>query len=263
MKIKLLFFVLIVTLSIRNSFGQTYTTGAGNWTNVWIASSGKFDVPNGIGLWSSGSTTQGKGQLEGRFFTTDGTLNGTQRTVKPGQKIRIRIAGQDGDGRTGIETNGIIGVSIKSGGDMFDGGSSLAGRYDHNSILKIEFVGGQSTARFTNGSGFSTSFMPNFTNFKSGTTYDIEVISDREFNLVIGSNRNNIKSFAGSGSVSPALIHIRNSGANMDGLFTLLEVSNLTAVNLTANTGETLTVTGVISNNESTPNKVEKMVVEQ
>ncbi|MFN3907451.1 MAG: T9SS type A sorting domain-containing protein [Flavobacterium sp.] len=241
-------------MSSQWSVGQVYTTGQSNWSEVWNESAGKFDFTNGIGLFSFGTTTQGN--VQGRFFTVDGSLNGTQRTVKPGQRIRIRIAGQDGGGRDGIVTNGIIGVSIKSGGGMFDG-SGLASRYDNNSILKIEFVGGQSTARFTDGSDFSTVNMPNFTNFKSGVTYDIEVISDREFNIVIGSNRNNIRTFAGSSGVSPSLIHIRNSGANMDGLFTLLEVFDQ-PINLTANTSESLTVTGVISNNESTSNSVNK-----
>lgn len=246
--------VLMCLMVSYGVWGQVYTTGANNWNNVWTQNSGRFDFTNGIGQFSFGSISEG--QVDGRFFTTDGTFGGTQRTVKPGQRIRIRIAGQDGGGRSGIVTDGIIGVSIKSGGGMFDG-TGPAGRYDNNSILKIEFVGGQSTARFTDGSSFSTSFMPNFSNFKSGTTYDIEVISDREFNLVIGANRNNIRSFAGSTSVSPALIHVRNTGANMDGLFTLLEVSNL-PVNLTANGSESFTVTGVISNNESTANTVEK-----
>jgi len=241
-------------LSSQWSVGQVYTTGQSNWSEVWNESAGKFDFTNGIGLFSFGTTTQGN--VQGRFFTVDGSLNGTQRTVKPGQRIRIRIAGQDGGGRDGIVTNGIIGVSIKSGGGMFDG-SGLASRYDNNSILKIEFVGGQSTARFTDGSDFSTVNMPNFTTFKSGVTYDIEVISDREFNIVIGSNRNNIRTFAGSSGVSPSLIHIRNSGANMDGLFTLLEVFDQ-PINLTANTSESFTVTGVISNNESTSNTVNK-----
>lgn len=249
------FFILLFScFSITSGVGQTYTTGVANWTQVWNASSGRFDFTNGIGMFSFGSTSEG--QVEGRFFTTDGTLNGTQRTVKPGQKIIIRIAGQDGGGRSGIVNDGVIGISIKSGGGIFDG-SGLAGRYDNNSILKIEFVGGQSTARFTDGSGFSTANMPNFSSFKSGTTYEIEVISDREFNLVVGSNRNNIRSFGGSGSVSPALIHARNSGANMDGLFTLLEVVNQ-AINLTANGSEEYTVTGVISNNESNSNTVVK-----
>lgn len=255
LKYKIPLVVYIFIISNNYSSAQNYTTGNSNWTNVWNENSGSFSVTNGVAQFSFGSTVQG--QLDGRFFTTDGTLNGTQRTVKPGQRIRIRIAGQDGGGRTGIVNDGIIGVSIKSGGGIFDGGTSLAGRYDNNSILKIEFLGGQSTARFSDGAGFSTTNMPNFTDFKSGTTYDIEVVSDREFNLVIGSNRNNIRSFTGSTGVSPALIHVRNSGANMDALFTLLEVSNM-PINLTANASESFNVTGVISNNESTINNVNK-----
>lgn len=247
-------FFLFSFFTFSKLIGQTYTTGVANWTQVWNSNSGRFDFTNGIGMFSFGNTAEG--QVEGRFFTVDGTLNGTQQTVKPGQKIIIRIAGQDGGGRSGIVNDGIIGISIKSGGGIFDG-TGLAGRYDNNSILKIEFVGGQSSARFTDGGGFSTANMPNFSSFKSGTTYEIEVISDREFNLVVGSNRNNIRSFGGSGSVSPALIHARNSGANMDGLFTLLEVVNQ-AINLTANGSEEYIVTGVISNNESNSNTVVK-----
>ena len=68
--------------------------------------------------------------------------------------------------------------------------------------------------------------MPNFTTFKSGVTYDIEVISDKEFNLVISGTRNNVQTFAnGGGSIRQ--IALTNISANMDGLFTNLAVSNL------------------------------------
>lgn len=246
--------LIAIFFSFINCWGQIYTTGESAWQNVWSLNSGKFSFTEGVGLFSFGDETQG--QVEGRFFTIDGTLGNTQLTIKPGQRIRIRIAGQSTNGRDGIQTNGVIGVSIKSNGTLFDG-DSPGSRYDANSILKIEFVGGQNSARFTDGGGFSTANMPNFNNFKSGTTYDIEVISDREFNLVIGSNRNNVRSFAGSNSVEPRMLHIRNTGSNMDALFTQLEVTNI-PINLTANGTEEFSITGVISNNNTTPNDVQK-----
>lgn len=237
-----------------NAFAQTYTNGCGNWTNVWRNSSGCFGFTGGVGLFSFGNTSQG--DVNGRFITVDGTLNGTQVALNPGQKITIRVAGQDSSGRTGIVTDGIIGFSLRSTSNLFDGGGDLDSRYNNNALTKVEFRGGDGNARFLKSSGLEYANMPNFAGFKSGVTYEIEVISDKEFNLVIGGTRNNIEPFAnGGGSIRQ--IQIRNSGANMDGLFTNLTVTNL-PINLTANTGETFTVTGVMSDNGANVNTVTK-----
>ena len=251
MKKLLLLFFAISSLAIS---AQTYTNGCGNWSNVWRNSSGCFGFTGGVGLFSFGATDQG--DTNGRFITVDGTLGGTQVTLNPGQKIVMRIAGQDSSGRTGIVTDGIIGFSLRSTTNLFDGGADLDSRYNNNALTKVEFRGGDGNARFLKSSGLEYANMPNFNSFKSGVTYEIEVISDKEFNLVIGGTRNNIEPFAnGGGSIRQ--IQVRNSGANMDGLFTNLAVSNL-PINLTSNTGETFTVTGVMSNNGATVNTVNK-----
>lgn len=235
-------------------FAQTYSNGCGNWTNTWRNAAGCFGFTGGVGLFSFGTTTQG--ELNGRFITDDGTTSGTSVTLNPGQKIVMRIAGQTTSGRTGIATDGIIGFSLRSTTGLFDGGADLDSRYNNSALTKVEFRGGDLNARFLKSSGLEFGNMPDFATFKSGVTYEIEVISDKEFNLVIGGTRNNIEPFAnGGGSIRQ--IQIRNSGANMDGQFTNLAVSNL-PINLTSNTGETFTVTGVISNNGATVNTVEK-----
>lgn len=236
----------------------TYTGGSGNWTNIWRNSSGAGGVPIGLGpgisLFSFGSTTQG--DLNARFITVDGTLGGSQTTLNPGQKIVMRIAGQDGGGRSGITTDGIIGFSLRTTTNLFDGGADLDSRYNNNALTKVEFRGGDGNARYNTANGLVYGNMPNFTTFKSGVIYEIEVISDKEFNIVIAGTRNNIEQFANGGGAIRQ-IQVRNSGANMDGLFSSLSVSNL-PINLTSNTGETFTVTGVMSNNGANVNTVNK-----
>lgn len=237
------------------SFSQTYTTGAAAWTNVWSANSGAFDFTGGIGQFSFGSTSEG--ELRGRFIhTTGGTGGGTTTTLKPGQKLAITIAGQNGGGRTGIVTDGIIGVSFRTTAGLFDGGGTLNDRYANNAVTRIEFRGGDGNARYLTATGLVYANMPNFATFKSGVTYELEVISDKEFNLVVAGTRNNIQGMAnGGGAITQ--IQIRNSGANMDGLYTNLAVSDI-PINVTANSGETFTVTGVISNNGATANTLQK-----
>lgn len=233
---------------------QTYINGCGNWANVWRNSSGCNGFPGGVQLFSFGATNQG--DVNGRFITVDGTIGGTQVTLNPGQKIVMRIAGQDGGGRTGITTDGIIGFSLRSTTNLFDGGADLDPRYNNNALTKVEFRGGDGNARYNTANGLVYANMPNFSSFKSGTTYEIEVISDKEFNIVIGATRNNIEPFAnGGGQIRQ--IQIRNSGANMDANFTNLVVSNL-PINLTSNIGETFTVTGVMSDNGANVNTVNK-----
>lgn len=251
MKKLLLIVCLFGSLAVT---AQTYINGCGNWTNTWRNSAGCFAFTGGVGLFSFGTT--GQGELDGRFITVDGSLGGTQVTLNPGQKIVMRIAGQDSSGRTGIVTDGIIGFSLRSTTNLFDGGADLDSRYNNNALTKVEFRGGDGNARYLKSSGLESANMPNFATFKSGVTYEIEVISDKEFNLVIGGTRNNIEPFAGGGG-SIRQIQIRNSGANMDGIFTNLVVSNL-PINLTSNTGETFTVTGVMSDNGANVNPVNK-----
>ena len=246
--------LLVCVLVSQVTIAQTYTNGCGNWSNVWRNSSGCFGFTGGVGLFSFGGTNQG--DVNGRFITVDGTLSGTPVTLNPGQKIVMRIAGQNSSGRTGIVTDGIIGFSLRSTSSLFDGGADLDSRYNNNALTKVEFRGGDGNARYLKGSGLEYANMPDFNSFKAGVTYEIEVISDKEFNLVIGGARNNIELFAGGGG-SIRQIQIRNSGANMDGLFTNLAVSNL-PINLTSNTGETFTVTGVMSNNGANVNTVNK-----
>ncbi len=245
--------LVCVLVSVVTS-AQTYINGCGNWTNTWRNSSGCFGYTGGLGLFSFGTTNQG--EVNGRFITVDGTLGGTKVTLNPGQKIVMRIAGQNSSGRTGIVTDGIIGFSLRSTSSLTDGGADLDSRYNNNALTKVEFRGGDGNARYNTANGLVYGNMPDFNAFKSGVTYEIEVISDKEFNLVIGGTRNNIEPFAnGGGSIRQ--IQIRNSGANMDGLFTNLVVSNL-PINLTSNTGETFTVTGVMSDNGANVNTVDK-----
>jgi autotransporter-associated beta strand protein len=236
---------------------QTYTTGVANWNNAWVQSAGVFDIPNGIGLFSHSSGTN-DGVTETRLITIDGTKDGTARSLNPGQKLILRMAGQDGGGRTGINTGGRIGFSLRtSSNPYFDGGTAgVFNRYDASSILRVEYIGGNSNASYTSASGSIIATMPNFATFKSGVTYEVEVISNKEFNLVIGGVRRNIQSFANGGGIINQ-IAITNISSNMDALFTNLAVAN-TPISLSAGSAENVLVTGVISDNGSTSNTVIK-----
>jgi len=246
---------MIALFTSFTAFSQTYSTGTANWTNVWSASSGAFDITGGIGLYSFGGTTNG--ELRGRFInSTGGTVAASNTTLNPGQRLTIKVAGQDGGGRSGIVTDGIIGVSFRTTSNLFDGGGTLDDRYVNNALTRIEFRGGDGNARFNTAGGLVYTNMPNFTTFKSGVTYELEVISDKEFNLVVGGTRYNIQGFANGGGTIRQL-QVRNSGANMDGLFTNLAVANI-PINLTSNSGETFTVNGIISDNGTTANTVVK-----
>jgi len=247
-------FLLILSLFIfSNSYSQVYTTGAANWPQVWDSNSGYFDVSDGVGLYSFGDNVA-QGQLNGRFITSDGTVNGNTTTLNPGQKLIIKMTGQNGDGRSGIQTNGMIGFSLRTTNDLYDGGGDMNSRYSGNSVLRVEFLGGESSAKFWTGSGISTSGMPNFTTFKAGVIYEVEVISDKEFNLIVGGTRHNIHLFNNGGGTIRQ-IQVRNSGANMDAVFTNLEVANI-PIHLYSTDAKV--ITGIIANNGATANTVTK-----
>ncbi len=254
---RFLLFVTLTIIAVNASFSQTYTTGQGNWTDTWSQNAGAFDFTNGVGLYSSGNAGN-DGITRARLITTDGTAGGTATTLNPGQKLTFRVAGQDASGRTGITTGGRIGFALRTNSSLFyDAGSTnVFSRYDASSIVRVEYIGGNGTATFTNSGGSSSGNMPNFSTFKSGVTFEVEVISDKEFNLVIGGTRDNVQAFAnGGGSIRQ--VTITNISQNMDGLFTNLAVSNI-PINLTANGAELFTVSGVVSNNGATTNTVQK-----
>ena len=173
----------------------------------------------------------------------------------------INLGGQDGGGRTGVQTGGRIGFSLGAGTDIFNGADALQ-RATNNSLLRVEFVGGSSFAAFTGDTTVSAS-MPSFNEFKNGEYYRIQVLSADEFTLSYGSDSNansmvyNMQDFAGSGG-SIGKITLYNLGSNMDSVFGSIVVSNAPFLNFSNNTGENNTISGIISDNGGTANNVQK-----
>ncbi len=236
----------------------TYTTGHLNWTQTWDSNSNKFDFTGGFAEASWGDVAT-NGQVAGRFFTDNGATTGVTQPLRVGQKVVIRISGGDADGRTGVETNGRIGISFRSSSGIFDDGGtgSAFNRLAHNARLRLDFLGGGTSARHIGASTITTG-MPGFSDFKAGQTYEIEIISANEYNLqVVSGMRYNVVLLSGSGEINQIIAY--NIGKNMNARFTDLAVVDLATVSLRSNASETKTVTGVISDNGSTANSVTKV----
>lgn len=239
----------------------TYTT---NTTQAWSSSSG-LRTPSGAGWtisqYSFGTDTT-SGQVNGGYFSTGTTIgSGTAEALRVGQVFLIRMGGEDDSGRTGIQSGGRIGFSLGTGTDIFNGGTGLA-RATNDGLVRVEFVGGASSASFSAGSTVTTS-MPGFPDFKSGQYYAVEVLSDKEFILRYGTSSNantvvyNMQSFAGSGG-SIGKVTLYNLGQNMASLYSNIVVSNTPYLNFSNNTGENNTIAGVISDNGATANAAVK-----
>jgi len=246
-------FVFILLSVLVNA--QTYSTDPADWTQEWNSSSGIYQATGGVGIYSFGTDVT-SGQVNSRNFTSDGTTSGTNQAMQVGQKLTIKLAAPVGGGRSGIQSGGRIGFDLKNRVSFFDGGTGQA-RYFNGSMLRYEYQGGQSAAQLVDGTGTTTTGMPGFTDFTNGITYEVEVISDKEYNFqVVSGSRFNIRSFSSTGQLQQ--ISIANLGENRDGVYTNFVISNMTTVGLTANTGETFTVAGVISN-KATANTVTKL----
>ncbi len=247
---------LIFSFAVFFVNGQAvYTTAVADWTQSWNSSSGAYQAGGGPGLFSSG-TNNSEGQVNTRLLTSDGTTTGAQQALRVGQKLIIRLTAPIGGGRSGIQSGGRIGFALKSSTGLFDGTGGF-GRYNANSLMRVEYQGGQSTAQIVDGGGTTLTGMPNFTDFVNGQTYEVEMISDKEYNLqVLSGTRYNIRSMTATSTVKQ--VTIANLGENRDGVYTLVEVANTATVSVVANGVESFTVTGVISNNGGTANTLTK-----
>ncbi len=235
---------------------------SGSYSNVWGSSSGTFTPasPYNFAQFSFGGATN-NGEVSGRLFTTDGSLTGTSQSLNVGQTFLINMGGQTSGGRDGITTGGRIGFALYSGTDIFNGGASNAlGRVQSDSLLRVEFVGGNSTTSIV---GASTDSGPTFSDFKDGEYYRITVLSDRQFTISYGDSdatsdfTYNMSDLSGSGGTIQRL-NVYNLGANMDALFGQIVVSNAPYLNFSNNTGESKTINGIVGNNGATANNLVK-----
>jgi autotransporter-associated beta strand protein len=257
-------FSLLAAAALVAGGGQieAQTTYSGSWSNVWDSSSGTFvpSSPYNFGQFSSGGSTN-NGQVNGRLFTTNGSLTGTAQSLNVGQTFLINMGGQTGGGRSGITTGGRIGFALYSGTDIFNGGNGSAfDRVSSSSLLRVEFLGGSSTTSII---GASTDGGPNFTDFKDGEFYRVSVLSDRQFTISYGETdattefTYNMSDLSGSGGTIQR-VSVYNLGANMDSLFGAIIVSNAPYLNFSNNTGEAKTINGIVGNNGSVSNAVVK-----
>lgn len=238
-----------------------YTTNHTDWLITWQnGSSGRFQGTGGPALFSDNGSAA-DGIVIARLLTVDGTTSGTPQPLRVGQRIRIRVTAPTGGGRSGIDPSGArIGFSLRSNSNVFHPDPAPNGalsRYDVDSRFRLEFQGGESSARFLDNTGAVNSGMPGFTDFVNGITYEFEQISSDEFNLqVVGGTLYNVKRMYNSGPIRQITLY--NVGRNRDAVFTDLQVVNMDSISLRANINETFTVTGIIENNGTTPNPVTK-----
>lgn len=241
---------------------QAQTTYSGSYSNVWGSSSGTFTPasPYNFAQFSFGGATN-NGEVSGRLFTTDGSLAGSAQSLNVGQTFLINMGGQTGGGREGITTGGRVGFALYSGTDIYNGGSSNAlGRVQSDSLLRVEFVGGNANTSIV---GASTDAGPDFADFKNGEYYRVTILSDRQFTISYGDTdatsdfTYNMSDLAGSGGTIQRL-NVYNLGANMDALFGAIVVSNAPYLNFSNNTGESKTINGIVGNNGSISNAVVK-----
>ncbi|MCH8569567.1 MAG: T9SS type A sorting domain-containing protein [Balneolales bacterium] len=237
----------------------SYVNNNDSWEPLWNWGSGILNEQNGIKVFSFEDLSDNRrGGAFGRFFTNDGSFNdnfASSQALTSGQILNLNISGENSFGRVGIEDGGFpgrIGFSIKTGEFLDSGGDGATNKATADNRFRLEFVGGQGSARFV-AANTVNSGMPGFDAFKSGQTYRLEVISENEFNLqVVSGTRYNIESFGGSGQLNSLVIF--NIGANMDALFTDLTVEQPGTIQLQANDFETRTITGLISDITNTGN---------
>jgi len=246
---------------------QAQTTYASNYTQVWTAGdtlSGLRTPGAGytISMFSANGTNASNGQVMGKLFTANGQTNGAPLSLQVGQTFLIRMGGEDSGGRTGITNGGRIGFTLGAGTDLFAGDSAIA-RATNAARLRVDFVGGGSSARFI-GDSLVTSGMPNFTQFKAGLYYAVDMLSADEFTLRWGTTAAatdgifNMANFGGTAGGSIGKIQIYNLGANMGASYSNIIVSNAPYLNFSNSAGQTSNITGLVSDNGATANDLVK-----
>ncbi len=249
-------------LAAAAPLAQAQTSYSGSYSNVWSQDSGTFgpSSPYNFAQYSFGGSTN-NGQVDGRLFTTDGSLAGTAQSLSVGQTFLINMGGATGGGRTGVTTGGRIGFALYGGTDIYNGGTSNAlGRVQSDSLLRVEFVGGSAGTAIV---GASSDSGPTFADFKDGEYYRVTILSDKQFAISYGDSSAtteftyNMSDLAGSGGTIQRM-SVYNLGANMDALFGQIVVSNAPYLNFSNNTGESKTINGIVGNNGSVSNSVVK-----
>ena len=243
----------------------TYTTQTSNFISVTqdnnqASYAGEYNANNTVlGLYANGGDgTYGKNPqvVNFRTLTTDGTnMASAAQSLQVGQSITVTLSASG--------SNGIKGNSI---GFSFNNGTANSATTNYNTGGRFEysFTGGDSSAAIYAGSGKQTTGLPNLTDFEGGLTYTFTLVSTDEFNFsVSGGTTYNVGTLGGSTAATIDSFSLFNRGYNNnDAAFSNISVSNVGTIGLTANSGETKTVTGVIQDQTTgtnTANSVQKL----
>jgi autotransporter-associated beta strand protein len=235
----------------------TAVPGGDHWTireaNPGTGFDGFFTSGSNLGLFAnSGNAGSIPQAVAFRNFTVDGTRDGTPLALQVGQTVRIFVD---------LGSGGINGQSIGFGlnnGSNFTG----VGNYNTGGRFEMSFTGGDSTAAYYDASGKNTSGMPNFTDFSNGITYEVSLLSSNEYTFrVVGGSTYNVRTLGGTSGAAINSFSVFNRGwNNADGLFGGIQVLNVTPT-FTPSSGDTRTVTGVISNNAASGGIVNSVIV--
>src|SRR5207249_353606 len=130
-------------------------------------------------------------------------------------------------------------------------------KYNNANRFELSFTGGQSSARIYD-SIAGTDTGTNFTTFKAGQTYTFTLISDNEYNFsTSGGASFNVRVLGGTAGNAVQSFSLFNRGYNNDdAIFGSIGVTDLASITYQANTTETKTVAGHITNNGASANNV-------
>ena len=259
--------LLICLVGGKPASAQTaYTASPSNFTQVTQDNNNPpyagfyQSTPTTLGLYANGGTGGYGSSPEAvgfRTFTSDGTnASSTAVPLQVGQSFTIYVAAGS---NTAIQNS--IGFSLNSGT-----ASSTVQNYNTGSRLEYSFTGGDTSAALYDGNGKETAGLPGQSDFEGGLTYTVTLVSTNEYNFTVsgaGGATYNVTPLAGTSNAAINSFSVFNRGYNNpDAAFGSISVANVTTIDLTANSGETKTVTGMITNNTTTgTNSIQKLGV--
>jgi fibronectin-binding autotransporter adhesin len=181
-----------------------------------------------------------------RTLTSDGTNSGsTAVPLQVGQSITITLSLS---GSQGINGNS-IGFSLNNGT-----AASTTTNYNTGGRFELSFTGGDTYAAVYDNGGKETTGV-SYGDFSGGQTYTLTLVSANEYNFTAsdGDATINIGKLSGTSGAAINSFSLFNRGYNnSDATFAPITVTNLSTITLTAASGTTSNVTGVISNNSTT-----------
>ncbi|MBE7158363.1 MAG: autotransporter-associated beta strand repeat-containing protein [Rhodospirillales bacterium] len=192
-----------------------------------------------------------------RPFTTSGSdLTSAAQTLQVGQSFTVTLKLNGGT---------ITGNSI---GFSFNNGTAHATVADYSAGSRFEYSfsgGAQNAAIYASGGTAQQSNLPAFAAFAGGLTYTFTLVSTNEFNFTVSSGASyggttyNVGALGGTSGAPIGSFALFNRGYNnSDAIYSNISVTNVGTIGLAANSGETKTVTGMITDLTTGSNSVQK-----